>query len=172
MGSSPIGGKINSMKILYKDLQLLNEAMNLILASFILTEQDLSIDDKEELRILQQEIAQAVKKYSSVNAIGSNKNSDKFINSLISKGQAIRRKLEPVINTTNQGATEEELETLKMWDNCEKLLKILQNKCASSNDKIDKAKKEGKPLCDKNGKELQKNNDWKKLPASQKCFKY
>ena len=45
------------MEILYKDLQLLNKAINLILTSFILTEQDLSINDKEELRKLQQEIA-------------------------------------------------------------------------------------------------------------------
>ena len=58
--------------------------MNLILASFILTEQDLSINDKEELRNIQQEIAQAVKKYGSMNVIGSNKNSNIFITSLIS----------------------------------------------------------------------------------------
>lgn len=160
------------MEFLYKDLQLLNEAMNLILASFILTEQDLSTNDKEELRKLQQEIAQAVKKYGSMNVIGSNKNSNAFIISLISKGQAIRAKLEPVIKSTHHGATKEELETLKMWDNCEKLLKILQNKCALSNDEINKAKKEGKPLHDKNGKELQKNSDWRKLSAAQKYFKY
>ena len=59
-----------------------------------------------------------------------------------------------------------------MWDNCEKLLKILQNKCALSNDEISKTKEEGKPLCDKNGKELQKNSDWRKLSVAQKCFKY
>ena len=91
-----------------------------------------------------------------MNVIGSNKNSNTFIISLISKGRTIRAKLEPVIKSTRQGATEEELETLKMWDNCEKLLKILQNKCALSNNEINKAKEEGKPLCDKNGKELQK----------------
>ena len=160
------------MEILYKDLQLLNKAMNLILTSFILTEQDLSINDKEELRKLQQEIAQAVKKYGSMNVIGSNKNSNTFITSLISKGQAIKVKLEPVIKSTDQGATEEELKTLKMWDNCEKLLKILQNKCALSNDEISKAKEEGKPLRDKNGEELQKNSDWRQLSVAQKCFKY
>lgn len=171
MGSSPIGRKINCMEVLYKDLQLLNEAMNLILASFVLAEQDLPTNDKEELRKLQQELAQAVKKYGSKNVIGLNKNSDAFITSLISKGRVIRKKLEPVIKTTHQGATEEELETLKLWDNCEKLLKILQNKCADSNVKIDKAKEDGKPLHDKNGKELQKNSDWRKL-AAQKCFKY
>lgn len=160
------------MDILYEDLQSLNEAMNLILAFFVLAEHDLSINDKEELRKLQQEIAQAVKKYGSMNVIGSNKNSNAFIISLISKGRTIRAKLESVIKSTNQGATEEELETLKMWDNCEKLLKILQNKCALSNNEINKAKEEGKPLRDKNGKELQKNSDWRKLLEEQKFFKY
>ena len=62
-----------------------------------------------------------------------------------------------------------------MWDNCEKLLKILQNKCALSNNEINKAKEEGKPLRDKNGKELQKivigeNYQWHKNVLNIKFF--
>lgn len=87
------------------------------------------------------------------------------------KGSYLINKVEQVKKTTKQGITEQELQTLKLWDNCEKLLKILQNKTAISNQKMIEAKRKGNPLLNNKKKELKNNTNWKEL-VKESYFNY
>lgn len=159
------------MKFSLKDLNTINKALNLILFYSLITEQDLSNEDKTSLTELLQDVAQIVKKYSNSYVIGNNINSDKTVKDILKKAAYLRDKMTVVFNTTKEAETEEESKTKKLWDQCEKFITLLQNKEAKSNIEIEKAEKSGAPILNKQGEPLKKNTDWKDL-SSVKCFNY
>ena len=159
------------MKILLEELKKLNKSIDLVSNYFLLLEQDLSKEDKEKLITFQQELAQIIKKYSNSEVIATNNTTDEFIKTLLKKGSYLINKVEQVKRTSKQGITEQELQTLKLWDNCEKLLKILQNKTAISNQKMIEAKRKGNPLLNNKKEELKNNTNWKEL-VKESYFNY
>lgn len=159
------------MEILLEELKKLNKSIELASNYFLLLEQDLSKEDKEKLIIFQQELAQIIKKYSNSEIIATNDTTDEFIKTLLKKGSYLINKIKQVKRTTKQGITEQELQTLKLWDNCEKLLKILQNKTAISNQKMIEAKEKGTTLLNNKKEELKNNTNWKDL-VKESYFNY
>lgn len=159
------------MEILLEELNKLNKSIDLVSNYFLLLEQDLSKEDKEKLITFQQELAQIIRKYSNSKVIATNNTTNEFIKTLLKKGSYLISKIEQVKKTTKQGITEQELQTLKLWDNCEKLLKILQNKTAISNQKMIEAKRKGNPLLNNKKEELKNNTNWKEL-VKESYFNY
>lgn len=102
------------MKLSLKALNTINKALNLILFYSLITEQDLSNEDKTSLTELIQDVAQIVKKYSNSFAIGNNINSDKTVKEILKKAAYLRNRMTVVFNTTKEAETEEESKTKKL----------------------------------------------------------
>lgn len=150
------------------------EKIKIILENIINEEEwDLSEEEKRKLNLYLKKLFEILNKYKNEFVIGSFKENDAYIKQLITNISKLKPKIEKIKRTTKEGITNEEYETLKNWDNCEKMLTLIQNKMANSNKEIDKAKEEGKPIISKyTNKELRKNIDWNTLKEKINYFPY
>lgn len=138
-----------------KILLLINEFFD-YLENKILSEEELTKEEKEKLKNVFLEISNEWKKWKDAKFIGTIKGREKeaklLIKNLMVKASKIKPSMEKLKTLTKNGLTSSEEEDLKTWDYCEKMLTVLQNKMAKSNIELKKTN---------NTSNITYNPDWK-----------
>lgn len=140
-------------------LLLINEFFD-CLENKILSEEELTKEEKEKLNEIYIKISNEWKKWKDSKFIGTIEGREENVRDLIKNLMLRAAKLKPSIeklkSLTKEGATNTEKRELEVWDYCEKMLTNLQNKMAISNDKLKKH-----TIINNNGNKLVQNPNWK-----------
>lgn len=140
-------------------LLLINEFFD-YLENKILSEEELTKEEKEKLKNIFLEISNEWKKWKDAKFIGTIKGREEnvrtSIKNLMLKAAKLKPSIEKLKSLTKEGATDTEKRDLEVWDYCEKMLTDLQNKMAISNDKLKKH-----TIISNNGNKLVQNPNWK-----------
>ena len=142
-----------------KILLLINEFFD-YLENKILSEEELTKEEKEKLNEVYIKVSNEWKKWKDAKFIGTIEGREKNVRISIKNLMLMAAKLKPSIeklkSLTKEGATDTEKRDLEVWDYCEKMLTNLQNKMAISNNKLKKH-----TIISNNGNNLVQNPNWK-----------
>ena len=142
-----------------KLLTLLNEILDSLPLSVLF--EDLSSEQKAKLANLLSLLIKEWNKWKNFDIVGTTDEEEyeKKIDNLLLKSAMVRPFMENLKKLTKDGITDNEIKSLKLWDNCEKILTMLQNKLAKSSNFINK----NKGVKSASGKELKPNKSWEEI---------
>lgn len=150
-------------------LKILNESYETLAFTLLLFESDLTVSDKQKIINLRLEIEKELKEFekseknNKIRVTFKEDGEERYINYIMTKAALLRQKMKPVFTSTKQGATEEEIQTLKLWDTTEKALTKLQNYMGVNNNKFFKrAEEETDPKLE-NGKKAFPIVSWREV---------